>query len=254
MADDKKESFGQAERRKYSEKLVEVIKENERRKEQRQFQEELTKRIQLARDGRYSYERKDLRTATINYKRFLFITAKSMGVEVKDMHPRLFEEKVRISESLLITAIVFDLAKIFDRVKGGQAERLLYLRLLVLFTNNMPFQFFIAENISKFLKYTPNIINKNEFKAAHKAIRKGGWCFIASVCFGEESPEVETFRRFRNEVLWRTPGGGLLVDAYYATSPSIANWLAKHPPARAKARRALLKISELIVRYGQNET
>lgn len=251
--DDKKESFGQAERRRYSEKLVETIRENERRKEQRQFQEELAKRIQLARDGRYAYERKDLKTATINYKKFLQITAKSLGADVKDMHPKLFDEKARVSESLLVSAIAFDLAKIFDRVNNGQAERLLYLRLLVLFTAGMPFQFFVAENVSKFLKYTPNILNKNEFKAAHKAIRKGGFCFIATVCFGPDAPEVERFRRFRNEVLWQTPGGGLVVDAYYWISPSIAAWLEKHPRPKAGARKALQKFSGWLERSDQNE-
>lgn len=246
-------------RRKYSDKLVEIIKENERRKEQRIFQEELAKRIQLARDGRAAYERKDLKTATINYKRFLQLTAKSLNVDLKDMHPKLFDEKIRVSESLLISAIVFDLAKIFDRINGGTAERQQYLRLLVLFTNGMPFQFFVSENLSKYLKYTPNIVNINEFKAAYKAIRKGGWCFIATACFEDaNAPEVKRLRQFRDEVLLPSSLGALIVESYYRVSPPIARYLQRHPWARQQVRRVLervyRKLSESPARCGRSGT
>lgn len=237
--------------KRYSEKLAEVLKENQRRKEQRQFQEELAKRIQLARDGRAFYEKKDLKTAMQNYRRFLQLTAKSLGVEVKDLHPRLFEDKVRISESLLISAIVFDLAKILDRVKEGQAERAQYLRLMVLFTSGMPFQYFVAENMNKFLKYTPNIVNKNEFKAAHKALRKGSKCFIATSCYGDENaPEVERLRRFRNEVLWKSNAGSLVVEVYYAVSPWIADKLDRQERARAFTKALLDKLNFILERRG----
>lgn len=240
-------------KRKYTDKLSEMIKENERRKEQRKFQEELAKRIQMARDGRYCYERKDLKNATIHYKKFLQLTARSLNVDVKDLHPRLFEERVRISEALVISAIVFDLAKIMDRVKNGTAERQLYLRLLVQFTVNMPFQFFIAENVNKYLKYTPNILNYGDFKAAYKAIGKGGFCFIATTCFGDaEAREVVILREWRN-VLWKNPAGNLFVETYYLVSPGIARWLENKPRLKLLVRNQLKKFSEWLVRSGRIE-
>jgi hypothetical protein len=55
-------------------------------------------------------------------------------------------------------------------------------------------------------------------------------CFIASAAFGDtDGPPVQLLRQFRDKVLVRVPGGERLIRAYYAWSPSAAQWLLQHP-------------------------
>jgi hypothetical protein len=222
--------------------LSEAIKENQRRKDLKTFQEELARRISIAKNGRIAYEKKDTVEAISNYERFLQITAKSLNVEVKDLHPSLFDEKIRISESLLISAICFDLAKMYDHVTNADARRSQYLRLTVLFTNKMPFQNFVAENLYKYLNYTKNIQHKNEFAAVYKSIKAGQKCFIATAVFEDaDAAELRKLRKFRDEVLHTHLTGRLFVDTYYRLSPALAEYLS-HTIVGKRFTKVLLRI------------
>lgn len=71
-------------------------------------------------------------------------------------------------------------------------------------------------------------------------IKQRGLCFIASAVFGDEAPELDTFRAFRDRVLMRvTPGA---VEAYYRHGPKAARWLSERPRAR-RAMRAVLSLT-----------
>jgi hypothetical protein len=52
-------------------------------------------------------------------------------------------------------------------------------------------------------------------------------CFIATATFGSElAPEVQTFRKFRNEFLLTNLVGRSLVKAYYKFGPEVAEWVS----------------------------
>lgn len=52
-------------------------------------------------------------------------------------------------------------------------------------------------------------------------------CFIATATFGSEmAPEVQTFRRFRNEFLLTNSVGRFLVKGYYKFGPEAAEWVS----------------------------
>ena len=70
--DDKKDPSKDV-RRERSDKLTEQIKENQRRKEMKQFYQDMARRISIARQGRIAYERKNYAEATRNYEHFLKI-------------------------------------------------------------------------------------------------------------------------------------------------------------------------------------
>lgn len=58
-------------------------------------------------------------------------------------------------------------------------------------------------------------------------------CFIATAAFGgARNAPVTLLRKFREEVLLRSGAGRLVVDAYYAVSPSMADWLIDNSWAR----------------------
>ena len=57
---------------------------------------------------------------------------------------------------------------------------------------------------------------------------KGGWCFIATACYGDyESAEVKEFREFRDNVLMKRRLGRVFVFIYYTVSPPIAKLISK---------------------------
>ena len=78
----------------------------------------------------------------------------------------------------------------------------------------------------------------------------GGGCFIATACYGDyDAPEVRILRRFRDNVLLKSPGGHRVVDLYYRTSPPLAQLLERHPIAAGVIRAMVLNpITSLVGR------
>ncbi|MCS7180189.1 MAG: hypothetical protein NZ891_02420, partial [bacterium] len=56
----------------------------------------------------------------------------------------------------------------------------------------------------------------------------GGGCFIASVCFGENSWQVRILKEFRDKILIKNYIGKKFVKFYYKISPDIAEYLRTH--------------------------
>lgn len=223
-------------------RISETIKENEKIKEKARFQEELKKRITIAKNGRIAYEKKNLAEALTNYKKFLHLTARSFDVEVKDLHPKLFPEQSRVAEAILISAISFDLTKIYDHLKNNDAaiERAVYFRVLLNFSIGMPFQAFIADNVSRYVKYTPNIKHKSEFDQAAKALGARRGCFVATAVYqSADAPEVMKFRAFRDLVLMDSWYGRVGVRLYYTIGPSLAWFVERNAFGKKMARVAL---------------
>lgn len=68
-------------------------------------------------------------------------------------------------------------------------------------------------------------------------------CFVATAAHGGyEAPQVRALRRFRDQTLLDMPGGERFVRGYYAISPSVADWIAERPAARAAVRVALMPV------------
>ncbi len=67
-------------------------------------------------------------------------------------------------------------------------------------------------------------------------------CFVATAAFGEGAPELDAFRRFRDDVLLPRAAGRAFVRAYYAVGPSLAGVVVRVPGLRGATRRALAAI------------
>ena len=82
-------------------------------------------------------------------------------------------------------------------------------------------------------------IRKVELLAGQQKPRKRA-CFIATAAYGSSlAVEVDTLRRYRDEVLERSPAGRCLTRAYYFLSPPLAALVAARPWLRALARGLL---------------
>jgi hypothetical protein len=236
---DKPRSSASDKQKERSDKLAAQIQEGEKRRQERQFLEELARRISIAREGRAFMERKQYPSAMNAYRKFLSITARNFNCEIKDLSPTQFEEKNRISESLITSSIFFDLLKMLDKLDsaGAREDRQLYHKLFLRFTKGMPFQHFAAENIRKHLVYSNSIVNKPEFWVTYRAIVGRQFCLVATWAFDSDSaPEVVRLRRFRDEVLWPNPAGRAFTRWYYRNGPAVTEVIARVPGARALVR------------------
>jgi len=231
-----------------SDKLEAQIREGEKRRQERQFLEELAKRITIAREGRSLMERKKYPGAMTSYRKFLSITARSFDCEIADLHPAQFEERNRVAEALITSSIFFDLLKMLDKLdsSGAREERLLYHKLFLRFTKGMPFQHFAAENIRKHLVYSNAIVNKAEFWNTYRAIVGRQFCLVATWAFDSDSaPEVVQLRCFRDEVLWPRRNGRAFVAWYYRNGPLLVEILARVPGSRSVLVSLLRKFTYL---------
>lgn len=64
-------------------------------------------------------------------------------------------------------------------------------------------------------------------------------CFIATASYGNDSGEVGLLCEFRDKCLLTNPVGSAFVDAYYAISPPIADFIRESEPLKAVVRVAL---------------
>jgi len=72
----------------------------------------------------------------------------------------------------------------------------------------------------------------------------GGGCFIATAAYGSNMDKhVKILSKFRDRHLLANSIGRNIVDAYYKFSPPVADYLHKHPFARAVVRYALIPVT-----------
>jgi hypothetical protein len=229
--------------------IEEQIREQQKRKAERAFLEELAKRIQIAREGKHHSDRREFSKALSCYRRFLAITAQALKVEWENLSPANLDDGTRGGESLLISSILFDMLKILDKMETPTAkeERRICHRLFIKFTLGQNFQNHAAENLRKYLVYRKTVVNKAEFWATYNAIRVKKFCVVASWAFeGEDHPAVGALRAFRDTRLVASAPGRAFVGAYYSHGErALALW-RRVPGARGFSRAALRGIVRIL--------
>ena len=193
-----------------------------------------SKRMELARLGTESFKEGKLMDAIMNYSAYIEVLERTKNVPKGALEPKHFDQKKDIAELLLVSGVYWDLAKMYDRPKRRDADKLIhYLNRFVAFSKGMPFQHVSAEMVRKYLVNSlPK--NRKEFKDAHVKLG-GGKCFIATAVEDYCEPDtLPTLRKFRSEVLLKNSAGRVFVKVYYRMGPPCASLVLKTPEAFQK--------------------
>lgn len=70
-------------------------------------------------------------------------------------------------------------------------------------------------------------------------LSSSGPCFVATVAFGADAPELDVLRRFRDRRLLPYAAGRRVVDGYYRHGPAMAKLVEARPRLRAVVRGGL---------------
>jgi hypothetical protein len=162
------------------------------------------------------------------------VLERTKGVPKGGLEPKHFDMKKDIAELLLLSGVFWDLAKMHDRPKRKDIEKLVsYLHRFVIFSKGMPFQNVSAEMVRKYLVNSlPK--NRKEFKDAHIKLG-GGKCFIATAVEDYCEPEtLPSLRKFRSDVLLKNRPGRVFVRAYYYFGPPCAQMVLRTPETLQK--------------------
>lgn len=71
-----------------------------------------------------------------------------------------------------------------------------------------------------------------------------GKCFVATVAFGENAPELDVLRAFRDQVLSGSRAGRAFIEWYYRTGPSLAVWVSRRRGVKWLIRQMLIHITQ----------
>ena len=224
-------------RRKYKAQMEKVAREN--------YIARFNKRMELAKLGVESQKNRNFRQALQCYLSYVDILKRSKGGG--ELVPSAFDVKNDSAELLMLTGIYWDLAKIYDRVKGkDKTKTKYYLDKFVLFSKGTSYQRLSREMLRKFLTYeSPR--NRPLFKEAYVSLG-GGKCFIATAVEEHFTDDTVTvLRRFRDEVLSRSDAGRLFIRLYYRLSPRVAILLIRcGSPVQKKVANVLEWIATVV--------
>jgi len=100
----------------------------------------------------------------------------------------------------------------------------------------------------------PVTVEGDKGKTFAREMRKaqGAWCFISTAIYGENSPEVITLRRWRDDVLWKTIYGRFLINIYYSSGERLSTLIKKNKFLKDTLRSLLDNFVKLIKRGESN--
>jgi hypothetical protein len=88
------------------------------------------------------------------------------------------------------------------------------------------------------------VLNARKITDENGALLAKSRCFVATAVYGDVmAPEVEVFRRFREQVLNRSALGRLFVRVYWRYGPRLAKWMEENAVACIGGRFVLNRIA-----------
>jgi len=226
------------------EKFKERYEAARKAQENRVKAEKYKRRIQFAKKGKTAFQNRDYKTAVLNYETYIKVLEDGFELERGTLTPDHFESK---AEQLLMSAIYWDLMRLFDRGKNPKEKEQFdyYMMKFLLFTKNTTWQRVYRNNLRRYIRWG-NPRHRSEFIQLLKNL--GGRpdrCFIATATFGGNALETQLLRDYRDERLKEFLLGRIFIETYYVLSPPIASLIGKSEFLKKLSRvviKSLIKI------------
>lgn len=234
--------------KRFSSKVRKSIEEAFERQQAQRQREAWRKRIELTRKGVAYYDEAKYQDALRVFREYIGILETHQNAPPGGLSPLHFDTKKEAGEILLVTGVYWDMVKIYDRMKGKQAELRQALNKYYEFSVDRPHLILASEALRRYLN-SGNCVHKEDFKNTHRLLRaKLAKCFIAGAVYGPTSPEVVSLRMFRDEIMGKSFLGRAFIRFYYGASPSVACMVARSPRAQKLIKRALDPVAAIAQR------
>lgn len=176
--------------------------------------------------------------AAIVYEKYLKILELIYDCKQNELKPEMFKNSSRLAELSVITAVYWDLVRIYDSNKAYLPRQKKAAEQLIQFSNYTPLYAQIVKKAELFQK-----VSKNPEVIRHLisvSTKKSARCFIATSAFeSADAFEVKALRIYRDENLLNSNLGQRFIFIYYKYSPAIACFMDKHTYLKAPIRLVL---------------
>lgn len=206
-------------------------------------------RVHLIKNARGLMAQKAYSEAAVQYEKYLRVLEVVYNVKKGELSPAVFNNSSRSKELTVVASVYWDLIRIYD-TNPRYGDNM--LRSAIKLSQFLPFSPIYPDIIRKadaFLRTakTPNTVR--HFLKLTKSRR--GPCFVATAAFYGEPDAVELLllRRFRDEVLRKTPAGRRFIWLYYRLSPPLARSIRQSQLQTRTARWVVTKIAARVKKH-----
>ena len=205
-------------------------------------------RFKQLRLGQECYKKGDFSKAVEYYSNYLSILAQFFDTQENRLNPELFDQKKDIGELLLISNVYWNLAKTYDKNSKFQHHTARCLEQFLKFTQGYKHEY---ANIRMFKNYinSGRPRNKKEFKRIYEKVKNKSFpCFIATYCFGNDSPITRQLRLLRDDLsgFWLGDAG---IQFYHKHAPGLVNFFERHAKIKTFALPFIKSILSLFARF-----
>lgn len=200
------------------------------RQQEEKRKELLRKRIEIAKEGVALYKAGQVIGAMRRYSQYILILEMWKKCGKGGLGPEHFDNKKDLFETVLISGIFWDFARLYDKSKRPEqrADLRMYLQKYVAFSKGFPYQPLSKEALRRFLN-SGRCNHVDDFKWAYKQLG-GEKCFIAHALIYElEWSEIQSLMNFRDRVLSQSRSGRAFIWTYYRIAPVLAKRIEKLP-------------------------
>ena len=204
-------------------------------------------RFKQLRLGQECYKKGDQAKSIEHYSNYLSILAQYFGTQENNLNPKFFDQKKDIGELLLISNVYWNLAKTYDKIPKFKYQLKRCLEQFLEFTHGYKHQHANARMLKNYIN-SGRPRNKKEFRRIYEKIKHhSSACFIATHCFGCDSPVTEQLRILRRDISGSFPGDSF-IGFYYKYAPSLINFFDHHEKVQ-KTALPPIKIFLIIVAW-----
>jgi hypothetical protein len=182
--------------KRFSSKVRKRIQEAYEKQQDDKRREAWVKRMEVAKLGVRAYEQNKMPEALRSFRDYIAVLENKYGVGSGGLFPGLFEKKGDAAEILLIAGIYWDMAKVYDQMKGHNNELKACLNKFTEFSVNRRHNVLASEALRRYIA-SDTIRNKDEFKGAFNVLRMNlSRCFIASTVLVPSRPKCGLCKSF----------------------------------------------------------